>query len=98
MEFSEAISGDSIPQSMVVKKRDIDPIVKVVFADYVIRPFKGFDLHDKWNNGVAPPSQNMYGRIAQETSGMYRFELYDENCEKEWNGWCPKKSCVIIEI
>lgn len=70
-------------------------MVKIVFEDYIITPFNGFDFHDKWNNGVAPYSRVMYGKIVQETKGMYKFEAHSESSDKEWVGWCPKKSCTI---
>lgn len=69
--------------------------IKVVFENYIINPFPGFDLHEKWNNGVAPYDKVMYGKLLKETKGMYYFELHSEVSDKIWRGWCPKKSCTI---
>lgn len=72
-----------------------EPIIKVVFADYIIKPFKGFDFHDKFNDGVPPYNKVMYGKIIKETPGMYYFEVRSETSNDMWRGWCPKKSCTI---
>ena len=69
----------------------------VVFEDYILHPFPGFDLHEKWNNGVAPPERTMYGDIIKETTGMYLLSLHTETTGLSWTGWCPKKSCRIKE-
>lgn len=69
----------------------------VVFEDYILHPFPGFDLHEKWNNGIAPPERTMYGDILKETTGMYLMSLHTETSGKSWTGWCPKKSCRIKE-
>lgn len=69
----------------------------VVFENYIINPFPGFDLHEKWNNGIAPPSKIMYGDILKETTGMYYLSLHTETDNQSWQGWCPKKSCHIKE-
>ena len=34
--------------------------IKVIFENYFITGFPGFDFHDKWNNGVAPYDKVMY--------------------------------------
>ena len=69
----------------------------VIFENYIINPFPGFDLHEKWNNGIAPPEKRMFGDILKETAGMYYLSLHTETSGKSWQGWCPKKSCVIKE-
>ena len=71
--------------------------VKVVFVDYFIAPFKGFDFHEKWNNGVPPYSMIMYGNILKETNGMYYMELHSASNTDVWRGWCPKKCCTITK-
>lgn len=69
--------------------------IKVVFEDYFITGFPGFDFHEKFNNGVYPFDKVMYGKIVKETEKMYFFELHTETSDKKWCGWCPKKSCTI---
>lgn len=92
--------GFSEPFSEIVfyKKNNKESIIKVTFENYIINPFPGFDFHDKWNNGIKPYSKVMYGKIVNETKGMYKFELHSEYDNKVWSGWCPKKSCFIEEI
>lgn len=76
------------------KKREI----KVIYENYIINPFDGFDLHDNWNNGKAPYAKIMYGEIIDETKGMYKFKVHSETSSEEYIGWCPKKSCVVQTI
>lgn len=42
-----------------------------IFADYIIKPFAGFDFHTKFNKGVPPPFKVMTGDILKETEKMY---------------------------
>lgn len=70
-------------------------IFRVIFADYIIKPFEGFDFHTKFNNNIAPPENIMYGEIIQTTEKMYKFKLKTSDGSKHWEGWCPKKSCRL---
>lgn len=72
--------------------------VKVIFMDYIIKPFEGFDFHEKWNNNVPPPSKEMYGEIVEEREKMYKFRLHPSTSSTIWEGWCPKKSCIVREL
>lgn len=72
--------------------------IRVTFEDYIIKPFDGFDFHDKWNNGQPPYAKVMYGKIVGETKGMYKLSVHSETSTKFWIGWCPKKSCKIKEM
>lgn len=99
------VDGDSEkgfdePFSEVIfyKKNRDDKLIKVIFEDYIINPFPGFDLHDKWNNGIKPYAKVMYGKIKNETKGMYQLEVHSDVSDKIWTGWCPKKSCTVEEI
>lgn len=67
-----------------------------VFEDYFIKPFKGFDFHDKFNHGIAPPEKTMYGNIIKETEKMYYIKVESLFSTKEWTGWTPKKSVKIM--
>lgn len=67
---------------------------QVIFEDYIIKPFKGFDLHEKFNKGKIPPEKTMFGFILKETDKMYFFKLRTSD-NRYWEGWCPKKSCKI---
>lgn len=70
--------------------------ITVVFQDYIITPYAGFDLHTKFNGGVAPPSKQMTGSVLKETEKMLYLNLVDSS-GAVWVGWCPKKSCSIIK-
>lgn len=90
---------ESFSEVLFFKKSKIDAnMLKVIFEDYIIDPFPGFDFHSKWNNNIKPYSKIMYGKIVDETKGMYKFELHSESSDKIWIGWCPKKSCTIEKI
>lgn len=67
-----------------------------MFEDYMIKPFKGFDFHDKFNKGIAPPEKTMYGSIVKETEKMYYLKLESLISNKTWEGWSPKKSVKIL--
>jgi hypothetical protein len=62
------------------------------FEDYIIKPYNGFDYHDKFNKGVPPPEKVMQGCIVKETEKMYYLRLHSTFNNKTWEGWCPKKS------
>lgn len=74
-----------------------DSVIKVTFQDYFITGFPGFDFHAKYNNNIAPYEKIMYGKILEEKPNMYKFELHNEACTKQWTGWCPKKSCTVYK-
>ena len=89
---------DTFSEIIFYKKDNNQRYIKVTFENYIINPFEGFDFHDKWNNGIKPYSKIMYGKVVDETKGMYKFELHSESNDKLWLGWCPKKSCRIEEL
>lgn len=67
----------------------------VVFEDYIVTPFDGFDFHDKFNHGNPPYNKVMYGNIEKETEKMYYLSVHSSTSDVIWSGWCPKKSCKI---
>lgn len=69
---------------------------QIVFKDYFIHPFEGFDFHQKFNKGAEPPTDAvMYGTILKETDKMFYLKVHTFDAKKFWEGWCPKKSCTI---
>lgn len=76
----------------------------VKFADYIIHPYDGFDLHDNWNNGVAPPSQymeigidNMFGKLMKIYGVAYDYDNRKELIDLKWDGYVPTKSIEFLE-
>ena len=65
------------------------------FESYIVKPYAGFDFHDKFNKGIAPPEQVMNGFIVKETEKMYYLKLHSNLTNKIWEGWCPKKSVKV---
>lgn len=91
---SNAIPDDF--KEIVFKKNNQPKEICVSFSDYIVNPYPGFDLHEKWNNGIAPPRHRMYGEVIEENSSMIKVNVHTDDYEQNWCGWCPKKSCVVI--
>ena len=72
--------------------------IKVVFFDYIINPFNGFDFHKRFNKDNPPPIATMFGKIEKESEKMYFLDVHSEDMSKHWRGWCPKKSCTITKL
>jgi hypothetical protein len=49
------------------KNKEANNEIKIIFEDYILNPFDGFDFHEKWNNNIPPYSKIMYGKIEKET-------------------------------
>lgn len=77
-------------------KQILDTSLKTIkFESYIVTPYEGFDFHDKFNKGIAPPEQVMQGFIIKETEKMYYLKVKSTS-GKSWEGYCPKKSCKIL--
>lgn len=92
-DFSTVTFRDKSVKSEV--KKDTNE-VSVVFEDYIIHPYPGFDFHEKFNKGIAPSNRMMSGIVLKETEKMLYMSLQDSNGDV-WVGWCPKKSCHITK-
>ena len=66
-----------------------------IFENYIVKPFKGFDFHDKFNRGVPPPSLIMKGFIIKESEKMYYIDVISDS-KNHWSGWIPKKSVRVM--
>ena len=47
-----------------------------VFEKYIVKTPPGFDLHNKWNNGIATPLTYMYGEVTDKLGKMYYLKCY----------------------
>lgn len=65
------------------------------FEEYIIKPFEGFDFHDKFNKGIAPPERVMRGYIVKESNKMNYVNVRTLDNSQTWTGWIPKKSMKI---
>ena len=93
-DFPESFSEITFMRSN--KTLDDKSLEKVfVFEDYIIKPYQGFDFHDKFNNGIAPPEKTMQGFILRETEKMWYLSVHTFDNMKFWMGYCPKKSVRI---
>ena len=77
------------------KKEKEDNQINIVFENYFIHPFEGFDFHEKYNHNIPPYAKEMIGKIEKETEKMYYFKGHSLTDSKIWEGWVPKKSCTI---
>lgn len=104
-KYRHSVDGkdsDSIPESfnhIVFYKQSKEVAkVKVIFADYIVKPYDGFDFHERWNNGTPPMQKTMIGEIDSQTQGMLHFNVKTEDGLQSWTGWCPKKSCTVVNM
>ena len=104
LEFEvDGVSVKDIPESFseivfksTQKEIKVDMEKTFIFEDYMIKPFKGFDFHDKFNQGVPPPEKTMKGIILKETEKMYYVKLSSYTSNATWIGWTPKKSVRVM--
>ena len=64
--------------------------VNVIFENYILKPFEGFDFHDKFNKGIAPQFKYMTGEILKKTEKMYFFKLQPAIVETKVCAHCFK--------
>ena len=55
-----------------------------------------FEFMKKWNNDIPMPSIRMRGEKLQETRGMIKMKLEDEEGNK-WTGWIIKSAIIEYE-
>lgn len=65
---------------------------QVIFEDYIIKPFVGFDFHEKFNKGNPPPFKYMKGIIVKETEKMYYFKLTPNMFTSNFCNHCLSKN------
>lgn len=70
---------------------------KIVVAEYIIKPFEGFTLHDNWNKGIIPTDNQMNAEIVQFMGKMVYINALGINDNKPWTGWLPIKSILKFE-
>ena len=62
-------------------KIHFDILYAFTFENYIVKPPKDFDLHNNFNNGIAPPFKIMYGRAKHEKGKLLYLECYGINIE-----------------
>ena len=67
---------------------------QIEVEDYIIHPYKGFSLHEDWNNGIPPTSKNMQVEVDQIIGKMIHINALGDD-GLIWNGWLPRKSIKI---
>lgn len=70
---------------------------KLVVKYWMCKGSEQLDFHQRWNNGVAMPANEMYGKILSETLLMYKMELHDAENKNKWTGYVSKSSIISME-
>lgn len=70
---------------------------KLVVKQWMCKGSEQLDFHKRWNNGVAMPVNEMYGKILSETLLMYKMELHDAENKNTWKGYVSKSSIISME-
>lgn len=98
--FDDGTTTISIPIGVREIEHEIDLAIDACYLikvdDYIIKPYKGFTLHDNWNNGVIPTDIEMKVAITNIMGKMIRVDAVGNNDGLPWSGWLPKKSIKII--
>lgn len=58
------------------------------FADYMVKPFDGFDFHKNFNKGSITPLKFMQGQIMRETDKMYYIKARGYSLPTKVCGHC----------
>lgn len=66
--------------------------------DYIVHPFKGFNLHETWNGGVVPTDRKMHAEVTKVLDKMVCIKAVGVNDGKAWAGWLPKKSVKSKQV
>lgn len=94
-DTGEELGSENINEIIFYKKNSINDGVTIIFENYFVHPFEGFDFHVKYNHNIPPYSKEMVGYIEKETEKMYYFKGHALTDCKMWEGWVPKKSCTV---
>lgn len=99
--YSESDGEITIPKST---GRNLNPDLlqvghyyRIVVAEYIVKPFEGFTLHDNWNQGRIPTDRQMSVEILQLMGKMVCINALGINDRKPWTGWLPIKSVLKFE-
>ena len=49
---------------------------QIIFKDYMVKPFTGFDFNVKFNKGINPPLLVMFGEVIKESDKMYYIKVH----------------------
>ncbi|WP_300924666.1 hypothetical protein [uncultured Clostridium sp.] len=64
---------------LIIKQKDFsnkqEDLLLFTFEDYLIKPFNGFDFHEKFNRGINIPLKVMQGRILRTVGKMYYIKV-----------------------
>lgn len=91
-KFEDEIKLELIPKSMAEKTK-----YRIVVKGWMANNSGNLDFHQRWNNGIPMPLQEMYGSIRSETPGMYSMDLKDANGGNHWIGFVSKSAIISME-
>ena len=92
-----------IPKQEVLLSADIKAGDKLLIEvpDYIINPSGNFDLHKKWNRGIAPKDSLMQVFVVQCMGNMIQVKSngFDAKTQSStnnlWDGWLPRASIKV---
>ena len=71
---------------------------KVRFANYIVHPYEGFNLHIQWNNNIPPKEDIMNVEVLEIMGKMIKLNCTGCEHNSVWVGWVPISSVTILNI
>lgn len=91
------ISKSSSGLSKNITSLEVGKKYSIIVANYIVKPFDGFTLHDNWNKGIIPTDTHMIVRVLQIIGKMICIDSIGVTDNKRWVGWVPLKSILSFE-
>lgn len=92
IENEEFVEIDITPKSLLEKKK-----YRILVKGWMSNSSGNLDFHQRWNDGVAMPCNEMYGYELAETPGMRKMELWDKDGNNHWIGFVSKSAILERE-
>lgn len=104
-DFTDKTTHIIIPKTDTKKSEDISVGKQYILelAQYIIKPYDGFDLHKNWNNNIPPKDKYLKCKCVQTMGKMLKVDgvgfdvLHGTETSNTWTGWLPQKGVTIIK-
>lgn len=73
--FNEIDKQDTLIVKPKKPRASSDSLLLFTFEDYLIKPFSGFDFHERFNKGINIPLKVMQGKIIRTIGKMYYIKV-----------------------
>lgn len=101
------LNDDTYTYIITPKKKltgvELDKCYLIQLAEYLVKPFEGFTLHQNWNNNIIPKDILMKCCVTQIMGKMIKIVGVgvDPNTMQDtpnrWEGWLPLKSIEVLK-